>query len=144
MRPLHSLTVAVVCTFLCSCGGSSSKTGRMSIEEFKAKLEGIKVQAEVMCVDCSGTGKAPDADGNQATCQTCKGTGKATTTNPSLEAFTEAFGEPEEKEENPGDLIHPEYWHYPCAEGTIRLTVGLDARPGDVERVMVSKIELAD
>ena len=60
-----------------------------------------------MCVDCSGTGKAPDADGNQVTCQTCKGTGKATTTNPSLEAFTEAFGEPEEKEENPGDLSTP-------------------------------------
>ena len=138
----RSVGVVCLCLIGLSCG-SSSKTAGVTFEEFTERLEAMKEPFERECADCAGQGTVmDDASGEEKACETCGGTGVVKgIQGPTLEAFRAAFGEPEEQERRPGDLIW-ELWYFRCREGRIRLPAFLDEPMGEPIRVVTGKPEL--
>ena len=144
MRAVGRACLSLLCLALASCGGSS-KTSRLSLKEFEAKLQSMRTNVELECEDCSGTGQVPDPEtGDKLPCPACKGAGKLTKLHgPARADFLAAFGEPETIDA-PKTELYREFWYYAVAEGTVRLPVEKYEPRGDVERVKTGQPKLVD
>ena len=99
----------------------------------------MKSPFEAPCDVCQGNPAVDPETGEKAPCAACGGKGVVKgMRGPTLEEFTEAFGEPALDEPRPGDLIW-RHWYYPCSEGRVRVPVYLEEEPGQAVRVMTGE-----